>query len=144
MGQLTKITGEGYTYLFFYDGEHGSEPQIPLPEEPSEDLFTGDYMCDGADIRISITQVGSDRFLTYTASGVVLEDIPLIYADEESATYKKLIFDVDTAYPEYPGSIQFIWEEGQGYRFSASIEGLDDTEGDYYPLTKLGEYTPAE
>ena len=146
-GSLSRVTGDDYTYEFFYDGDTDESFASKIPARRYEDEITGDYISDYTDVKITITATNSSDYrLTYTASGVTLENIPLAYFNENTSTRKMIMFDVDAMYPDYSGYIEFVWGSESifgPYSFNALIDGLAGTEGDYYPLKKVGVFIPA-
>lgn len=144
-GYLTKITGEDYTYEFFYDGEIDSSFYDSLPELPYEDELTGTYLSNDGNVGITITaDSDSEYYLTYTASGVTLENIPQAYFTRNTATQKGIMFDIDAYYPEYAGHVEFCWAEDglYTYTYNALIDGLDGSSGDFFPLKETGVFIP--
>ena len=104
-----------------------------------EDEITGTYLAVYQDVRITITaESDSEYSLTYTASGVKLENIPLAYFNKNTSTEKSLMFLIDDYYPEYSGYVEVNWSKNGlfPYSYNSLIEGLDDTDGYYSTLTK--------
>lgn len=145
-GYLTKIESDEYTLEFLYDGatDESFESHIPAPRY--EDEITGTYLAKYEDVEIIIeAENSSEYYLTYIASGVTLERIPLAYFNSNTSTEKWLMFVIDDYYPEYGGYVEICWTKNSmfPYSYNAMIEGLDDTDGYYSDLTKTGVFIPA-
>lgn len=111
-----------------------------------EDEITGTYLAEYEDVKISIdAENDSEYFLTYTASGITLEKIPLAYFNANTSTEKILMFSIDECYPQYSGYVEIYWttDSISPYSYNAHIDGLEDTEGYYSTLIKTGVFTPA-
>lgn len=140
-GYLIKISGKDYSYEFFYNGETDDSFLVNLPPEKYEDELTGMYITDYGNITITITaDRNSEYYLTYAASGVTLKNIPMAYFECNTTSEKEIMFDVGAYYPEYVGNVSFRWNRDgiYQYTFNASIEGLEGSEGVYFPLTEVG------
>ena len=97
-----------------------------------EDQYTGHYTAKYDDIDIVITASSStEYYLTYSASGITLKDIPISHTNENS-----LMFFSDDYYPEHAGYIEICFDDVIGYSFNAEVAGMDGTGGYYDPLVK--------
>lgn len=144
-GYLVGVSGDDYSYTFFYDGESDASFADGLPAVEYEDEITGTYIADYEDIRITITaESDSEYYLTYMASGITLENIPLAYFSSNTAEEKWLMFYLDEYYPEYVGYVEFCWSGDSRFPYSmnAMIDRLEDTNGEYTSLTKTGVFVP--
>lgn len=97
-----------------------------------EDNFTGQYKAEFESVEIRITAASSsEHYLTYTASGVTLSDIPAAYTTMDG---NGLMFFIDEYYPEYAGYVEVIYDDVMGYSYNAELNGLEGTGGTYSPL----------
>lgn len=145
-GYLSKVICDDCVYEFYYDGAFDASFEEHIPEVKYEDEITGTYLAKYEDVQIEIaSDNGSEYFLTYTASGVTLEKIPLAYFNSNTSTEKLLMFIIDDYYPQYGGYVEVCWMENSlfPYSYNALIDGLDDTDGYYSDLTKTGVFIPA-
>lgn len=145
-GYLSKVVCEDCVYEFFYDGAFDDSFDEHIPDVKYEDEITGTYLAKYEDVQITIdADNSSEYFLTYTASGVTLEKIPLAYFNSNTSTEKMLMFIIDDYYPQYGGYVEVCWMKGSlfPYSYNAMIEDLDDTDGYYSDLAKTGVFIPA-
>lgn len=145
-GYLSKVTCEDCVYEFFYDGAVDASFEEHIPAVKYEDEITGTYLAEYEDVQIQIdSDDGISYYLTYTASGVTLEKIPLAYFNSNTSTEKLLMFIIDDYYPQYSGYVEVCWMKDSlfPYSYNALINGIDDTDGYYSDLTKTGVFIPA-
>lgn len=105
----------------------------------TRDIVSGEYYDSTENIGIKITtDANGEYLLSYSASGVTLNNIPLRYYNQNTPTDKMLMFDLGTYYPEYNGYVEFCVTNSSGYSYNSLIDGLGDSYGYYFSIEKIG------
>lgn len=105
----------------------------------TRDIVSGEYYDSTENIGIKITtDANGEYLLSYSASGVTLNNIPLRYYNQNTPTDKMLMFDLGTYYPGYNGYVEFCVTNSSGYSYNSLIDGLGDSYGYYFSIEKIG------
>lgn len=105
----------------------------------TRDIVSGEYYDSTQNVGIKIaTDANGEYLLSYSASGVSLNNIPLRFYNQNTPTDKMLLFDLGTYYPGYNGYVEFVVTDSSWYSYNSLIDGLTDSYGDYFPLEKIG------
>lgn len=102
------------------------------------DVMIGSYSADFENVRITITRPEYGQYyLTYEdlSSGITLKNIPQASYGSDPSSGIILAFDLDAICPAHSGYVELTWMSGF-WSYNALIEGLEDSGGDYSPLTK--------
>lgn len=104
----------------------------------TRDIVSGEYYDSTQNVGIKITtDANGEYLLSYSASGVSLNNIPLRFYNKNTPTDKMLMFDLGTYYPGYNGYVEFVVTGSSRYSYNSLIDGLADSYGDYFPLEKI-------
>ena len=104
----------------------------------SRDIVSGEYYDSTQNVGIKITtDANGEYLLSYSASGVALNNIPLRFYHQNTPTDEMLMVDLGTYYPGYSGYVEFVVTGSSWYSYNSLIDGLDDSYGDYFSIEKI-------
>lgn len=103
----------------------------------SGDIIVGEYVDPYYNVKIVMSKESDGEYrLTYSASGVTLSNLPVLYYNQDTPTEKMIMFSIDEYYPQYSGYVEFCVGGSMAYSYNALIDGLDDSYGYYQILEK--------